>query len=312
MRALVSRSAGDGRVLELAEVPLPEPGPGQVRVRVRAAAVNPVDAATAAGALAAIGFHPPRDAWGLGWDLAGTVDALGPGTTGYAVGDEVIGVQHLLDVASGAHADYALLDSVQLAPAPSGVDPVSAATIPLNALTAEQALDRAGLAPGQTLLVTGAAGAVGAFAVELAVRRGLRVVALAGASDEDFVRGLGAEWFVPRGTEYLAAAVRALVPGGVDGAVDAAVLGGTTVLGAVRDRGVFVTLGAVPAVPLRGIDTGIVLVAADTERLAAVSRLAAAGGLTLRVAATYPLADAAKAYERLGAGGLRGRLVLVP
>ncbi|MGW0664332.1 alcohol dehydrogenase catalytic domain-containing protein [Streptodolium elevatio] len=320
MRALVSQSprtsaSGEGtHTLAVVELPLPVPGPGQVRVAVRAAAVNPVDLATANGVLAAGGLHPARDSVGLGWDVAGRVDALGAGVAAYSVGDEVIGLADLLDAVSGTHAEYVVLDTHQIAPAPLGVDPVAAATIPLNALTAEQALDNLALTPGQSVLVTGAAGGVGGFAVELAVRRGLRVAAVAAAADEALVRGFGAEWFVPRDVERLGAAVRALVPGGVDGALDAAVLGGAEVLGAVRNHGAYTTLGPASAIPLRGIRTSRTWIAADGERLAQLSQLAAAatGGLTLRVADTFALSDAEVAYGRLARGAVRGRLVLVP
>ncbi|NUU24424.1 MAG: NADP-dependent oxidoreductase, partial [Streptomycetaceae bacterium] len=182
MRALVSRFAPDGgHTLDIAELPVPEPGPGQVRVKVAAAAVNPVDVATARGLLAAGGLHPPREVLGLGWDVAGTIDAVGPElprvdtapTPAYAVGDAVIGLADLLDVDSATHAEYVVLDRHQIAPAPRGLDPVAAATLPLNAMTAYQLLTRAALTPGQTVLVTGAAGGVGGFAVELAARGGL-------------------------------------------------------------------------------------------------------------------------------------------
>lgn len=318
MRALVSRSLesadGAGSTVALVEVPLPVPGRGQVRVAVRAAAVNPVDLATAGGLLAAGGLHPVRDSVGLGWDVAGRIDAVGPEVGAFRVGDEVIGLADVLDVETGTHAEYVVLDAHQIAPAPPGVDPVEAATIPLNALTAEQALDHLALTAGQTLLVTGAAGGVGGFAVELAVRRGLRVAAVAGAADEGLVRGFGAEWFVPRDVARLGVAVRALIPGGADGALDAAVLGGAEVLGAVRNRGAYTTLGPVPAIPLRGIRTTTTWIAADGERLAELSRIVGGTphGLTLRVAETYALSDAAAAYQRLAEGGVRGRLVLMP
>lgn len=308
MRALVSQTGK----LDLVDVPTPTPGLGQIRVAVAAAAVNPVDLATARGALAAGGLHPPRDTLGLGWDAAGRVDALGPGVDAYALGDAVIGLADLLDAVTGAHAEYLVLDLHQVAPAPPGLDPVAAATLPLNALTAWQALDNLALPPGATVLVTGAAGGVGGYAVELAARRGLRVVGTAGAADEEVVRSFGAAWFVPRDVLRLGAAVRSLIPGGVDGAVDAAALGGAEVLGAVRSRGAYTTVGPIPAVPLRGIATSHTWITADAAQLAEVARLAATGDLTARVAATYPLHEAPRAYDQLAAGGLRGRLVLVP
>ncbi|MEU1424323.1 NADP-dependent oxidoreductase [Kitasatospora sp. NPDC005751] len=311
MRAVVVRSHAGPEALELVEVPVPEAGPGQVRVRVSAAGVNPVDAVTRSGALVAAGLMAPREVTGLGWDVAGTVDRVGPGVSGFGPGDPVIGLRDRLDVPLGTYAEYVVLDASALAPAPAGVPAVEAATLPLNGLTAAQALDLLGLPAGASLLVTGAAGAVGGFAVELAALRGLRVVALAGAADEALVRGLGAEWFVPRGTADPAAAVRALVPGGVDGALDAALLG-VVALGAVRNRGSFVTVSGGAPQGLRGIRVATVWIAADGPALAELSALAAAGRLTLRVAATHPLARAADAHRRLAGGGLRGRLVLVP
>ncbi len=312
MRAVVVRRFGGPEVLELIEVPAPEPGPGQVRVRVAAAAVNPVDAVTRAGVLAGAGLMGPRETVGIGWDVAGTVDRVGPGVSGFAPGDRVIGLRDRLDVPLGTHADAVVLDATALAPAPAGVSSEAAATLPLNGLTAVQALDLLDLPPGATLLITGAAGAVGGFAVQLAAGRGLRVIAVTGERDAVAVRALGAERVVPRGAADLAAEVRALVPGGVDGALDAALLG-VAALGAVRNRGAFVAVsaGAAP-VGLRGIRVAQVWVAADGAALAELSALAERGELTLRVADTLPLARAAAAHHRLAAGALRGRLVLVP
>ncbi|MFF2353769.1 alcohol dehydrogenase catalytic domain-containing protein [Kitasatospora sp. NPDC058115] len=312
MRAVVVRRFGGPEVLELVEVAVPEPGPGQVRVRVAAAAVNPVDAVTRSGVLTEAGLMAPRETVGIGWDVAGTVERLGPGVSGFAVGDEVIGLRDRLDVPLGSHADALVLDATALAPAPPGVPAVEAATLPLNGLTALQALDLLDLPAGATLLVTGAAGAVGGFAVQLAVRRGLRVVAVAGERDAALLRELGAEWYVPRDAPDPAAAVRALVPGGVDGALDAALLG-VTALGAVRNRGAFVAVAAGAAPPgLRGIRVAHVWVTADGTALAGLAALAARRELALRVADTLPLERAAAAHRRLAHGGLRGRLVLVP
>lgn len=137
------------------------------------------------------------------------------------------------------------------------------------------------------------------------------MVAAAGAEDESFVRAAGARWFVPRSAD-LAQDVRELVPGGVDGALDAAVLG-VRALGAVRNRGSFVSVvaGAAP-LPLRGITVAEQWVAADGTALAHLSSLAERGQLSLRVADTLPLDHAARAHEALATGGLRGRLVLTP
>jgi NADPH:quinone reductase len=312
MRAVVVRSYGGPEALEAVDVPVPDLGPGQVRIRVEAAAVNPVDAATRQGLMnvARPGVIGDRDHVGIGWDVAGTVDAVGPGVTSFGPGDRVIGLRDRLDQPLGTYAEQVVLDAADVAPAPGGVDSAAASTLPLNGLTAVQALDLLGLAAGQTILVTGAAGGLGGFGVELAAMRGLRVVAAAGEDDEKLVRELGAAAFVPRSAD-LAVAVRDLVPGGVDAAFDAAVLG-YPALDAVRAGGSFAAFVGPGPVPLRGIRVVPVNIRADGAALTGLSALAAAGKLTLRVAGTYPLADAAAAQERLQAGGVRGRLVLIP
>ncbi len=308
MRAVVARGYGGVEVLELVTVPLPEPGPGQVRVRVEAATVNPVDLVTRSGALVEAGLMTARECTGIGWDVAGIVDQVGVGAGEFVPGQRVVGMRDLLDVSVGAYAEYLVLDATAVAPAPPGVSAAAAATLPLNGLTALQSLDLLDLVAGDTLLVTGAAGAVGGFAVELAVRRGLGVIAQAGAADEDYVRGLGAEWVVGRDTSDLAGDVRRLVPGGVSGALDTAGLG-VRALAAVRTRGAYVTVvGGSAPLPLRGIRVHQQWISADGAALAEL----AAMDLTLRVADVLPLERAAEAHDRLAAGGIRGRLVLAP
>lgn len=311
MRAVVVRSFGGPEALEIEEAPVPGTGAGQVRIRVEAAGVNPVDVAVRTGLLVEAGLAERREVHGVGWDVAGVVEEVGAGVTGFAPGDRVIGLADRLDLPLGAYAEQIVLDAGAVASAPARATPAQAATLPLNGLTADQALDLAGLTEGQTLLVTGAAGGVGGYAVELAVTRGLRVVAVAGAGDEELVRSLGAEFFVPRDAE-LGSAVRELVPGGTHGAIDAAAIG-TAALTAVRNGGSLVAvLGGAAPVPLRGTRVSNVWIRADGARLAELARLADEGRLTLRVADAFPLAEAAAAHERLTAGGLRGRLVLLP
>jgi NADPH:quinone reductase-like Zn-dependent oxidoreductase len=222
----------------------------------------------------------------------------------------VIGLRDRLDLPLGTYAEQVVLDAADVAGAYAGSDSAALSTIPLNALTAIQALDILAPRAGQTVLVTGAAGGLGAFSVELAAMRGLRVIAAAGDDDEKLVRSLGAAEFIPRSAD-LAAAVRDLVPGGADAVFDAAVLG-YPALDAVRARGSFAAFIGAGPVPVRGIRVVPVNIHADGAALAGLSGLAAAGKLTLRVADAYPLADAARAHERLQAGGVRGRLVLVP
>jgi NADPH:quinone reductase len=311
MKAVVIHRFGGPEVLEVAELEAPEPMAGQVRIRVQAAAVNPVDVATRAGWLSDSGLAPTTGQIGIGWDLAGVVDEVGLGVEHFRTGDRVIAMRDLLSAPVGAQAEYVVLDTEAVAPAPHTVSPVEAATVPLNGLTAVQALDLLALGDGQWLLVTGAAGALGGFVLQLAALRGLRTVAVASAGDESLVRELGADVFVGR-SEDLRASVRRAVPGGVDGALDAAVIG-ISALDAVRDGGAFVAVaaGAAPP-PLRGTRVHNVWIRTDAPRLAELAALVDAGRLTPRVAAVQPLDTVAAAHERLAAGGLRGRIVLQP
>ncbi|TWD74813.1 NADPH:quinone reductase-like Zn-dependent oxidoreductase [Kribbella amoyensis] len=309
MRALVTRRPEGVDHLELVETDIPEPRPGQVRIKVAAATVNPVDLALAGGQLIQAGLTAARPQFGLGWDVAGTVDAAGPGAD-LLPGTPVIGLAAHLGQPLKTHAEFVVLDADAVAPAPAGLDLVAAATIPLNARTAQLAVDALDLEPGQTLLVTGAAGAVGGYAIELAKHRGLTVIANAGDEDEDLVRGLGADHFVPR-TADLPWAVRDVVPGGADGVVDGAVLG-ITAQEAVRDYGAHAHLVGPTPWALRGISVHHILAHADRRALTELVQLVEKDILSTRVATTYPLADAATAYERLAKGGVRGRLVLIP
>lgn len=310
MRALVVRQLTGFDAIELIDVPTPEPGPGQVRIRVAAAAINPVDLATAKGFLTERSLSAPRPQFGLGWDVAGTVDAVGEGVS-LTVGTPVIGLADLLGRPLKTHAEHVVLDADAVAVAPRDLDPAPASTFALNALTALQAIDTLDLAERSTLLVTGAAGGVGGYAVELGRHRGLRVVGVAGDDDEELVRSQGADFFVPRSAD-LATTVRELVPGGVDGLIDAAVIG-IGAQEAVRNGGAHAHVVA-PALPwtLRGISVHQIFASANAKELGELVALVEAGVISTRVAETYALADARQAYEHLAKGGVRGRLVLVP
>jgi NADPH:quinone reductase-like Zn-dependent oxidoreductase len=310
MRAAVVREFGGPEVLQVIEVPTPEPGPDEVLVAVAGATVAFADVMVRTGMNVQYGATGPRGQFGLGADVAGTVAAVGSAVTRFQVGQAVLGTQERLDRALGTQAEYVLLEEWELAPAPDGVDLVQLATVGLNGTTADQALDVLDLAPGQWLLVTGAAGGVGLLATELARLRGLRVLAHAGAADEDTVRAAGAELFVPRG-EDLVATVRRLVPGGVHGALDAANLAAGAA-DAVRHGGAFVSLLNSAPMARRQVRMTNLAWHTDAERLAKLAGYAAAGVISLRVARTRSLAEIAQAHADLAAGGLRGRVVLVP
>lgn len=307
MQAVTVSTFGGPDVLRVADVAVPEPGPGQVRVKMHAAAVHPVDLAIRAGAFAELLPGQPR--YVLGWDVAGTVDAVGAEVTAFHPGDAVVGVSVWFRSLAGTQAEFVVLDAAGVAAAPDGASWVEAATLPLNALAAVQALN---LMPQGTrsVAIAGAAGAVGTFAAELAAHRGQSVYAVASAQDETFVRGLSAV-FVPRSADP-AGAIRAAADGPVDAVLDTAGIGGAA-LGAVRDGGTFVTTIPPTAPPAeRDIRVAAVQVEANGGQLAELVALAEQGKLTLRVAQTYPLQDVALAHARLEKGGVRGRLVLAP
>lgn len=307
MRAAVVRKVGGPEAVEVLEVPLPEPGPFQVRIKVAAAALNPADAAVWAGVF---GTLEGMEHAGLGLDAAGTIDAVGLGVL-LEVGTPVIAFDSGALRPTKAQAEYLVVPLNAVAVAPEGMDLTLAATIPLNAMTAAQALDHLPLRPRDTLLVTGAGGAVGGYAVELARTRGVRVVAQGRPEDEEFLRGHGATWFVSR-EEELSEAVRRFVPEGVDGVLDAAALG-EPALAAVRDGGIFVSVRVdVLPQPRRGVVVRHTSASPEVARLAYLSALAEVGLLTPRVGRIYPLAEAAEAHAQLTRGGLRGRIVLVP
>ncbi|MFI5697099.1 NADP-dependent oxidoreductase [Kribbella sp. NPDC051586] len=306
MRALVARRLDGPDAIELIETDVPEPAAGQLRIKVAAAAVNPVDLAVSAGLAVEFGLTAAREQFGLGWDVAGTVDAVGPDTE--APAETVVGVADLLGRSLKAHAEYVVLDVDAVVRAPEGLDLAKAATFGLNGLTALQAVRSL---QGQTVFVTGAAGGVGGYTVELAKHRGLTVIASAGARDEELVRRLGADHFVDR-NEDLAAAVRRIVPAGVDGVVDAAVVG-IGAQEAVRNGGRHIHVQPGPRPPhLRGITVEQLFIHTNRADLEELVGLVEAGVLSTRVADTYGLDEAAIAYKRVAAGGVRGRVVLVP
>ncbi len=312
MRAVTFSRFGGPEVLEVAELPEPQPGPGEVRIRVAAATVNPTDISFRTGRQAAqltgTGVQPP---YIPGMELAGVVDAVGEGTDWHA-GDRVMAIVNPRRPGGGAQAALVVVPAASVARVPEGTSLEAAATLPMNGLTVRLALDRLALRPGQTLGVTGAAGAVGGYAVELGVSDGLRVIAVAGPQDKALVKGFGAETVVPRGT----AAIRGLydaAPGGVDGLIDAAVLD-AAVLPAIRDGGKLATVRGFAGPSERDIAIEPVRVTSylhNHDALDRLGHLVAEGRLTLRVAETFPPERAAEAQRRMDAGGIRGRLVIV-
>lgn len=312
MRAVTFSRFGGPEVMEVAELPEPAPGPGEVRIRVAAATVNPTDIGFRTGRqtaqqLAELGVHPP---YVPGMELAGVVDAAGDGA-GWQPGERVMAIVSPRRPDGGAQAELVVVPAASVARVPEGTSLEAAATLPMNGLTVRLALDLLDLKPGQTLGVTGAAGAVGGYAVELGVSEGLRVIAVAAPKDEALVKGFGAEVVVPRGDDWIRG-VREAAPGGVDGLIDAAVLD-AAVLPAIRDGGRLATVRGWAGPTERDITVMPVLVAKYLQNQEALDRLGQMvgdGKLTLRVAETFPPERAAEAQARLDAGGVRGRLLI--
>ena len=309
MRAAGVREFGGPEALRIVDVPDEPLGPGEVRLRVAAATVNPTDTYSRSGAYADRDpvKQPP---WVPGMDVAGLVAEVGDGVEHLAVGDEAMGIV----LPSGAHGGYRenlVLPGDSVVRVPDGADLVAASTLPMNALTARLALDLLALRPGQVLAVTGAAGAFGGYVVQLAKADGLTVVADAAESDEDLVRGLGADVVVRRGND-VAARVWQHVPDGVDGLADGSVQD-ALVLPAVRDGGAVATVRGYRGDGQRGLrvhPTLVRRVARDRAALDRLRRQVEEGVLTLRVARTLPAEEAAEAHRLLERGGVRGRLVL--
>lgn len=295
MRAITVRKAGGPEVLTEVEVPRPEPGPVEILVRVHAAGVNPVDWKSRARgqALATPAPYVP------GFDVSGTVEAVGPGVRMYRPGDEVFGMP-LFPKPAGAYAEYVVAPPRHFARKPSGLDHVTAAGLPLAGLTAWQSLvDLANVQPGQRVLVHAAAGGVGHLAVQTAKARGAHVIGTASAAKHDFVRGLGADEVIDYRTVDFTTAT-----GDLDVVLDP--IGGDygpRSRALLRHGGVYISLTS-PA------DEYFLLVEPDHAGMRALVDLVEKNLLTVTLDSVFPLAHAAKAHEHGETGSSTGKIVL--
>lgn len=299
---------GGPDVITFEEIARPVPGPGDVLVRVHAAGVGPWDGWIRAGK----SVLPQPLPLTLGSDLAGTVEAIGAGVTGFRPGDEIFGVTN--PRFTGAYADHAVAASDMIAPKPHAASFVEAAALPVVAVTAWQMLfEEAHVVAGRTVLVHGAGGSVGAQAVQMARDAGARVLATAGKDDLDYVRGLGADEVVDfRATRFED------VTGPVDVVID--LVGGDTQarsFSVLKPGGVLVSAVSRPdaqQAARRGVRATFLLVGVTTAHLVRVADMIAAGQLTTRVGAVLPLAGARTAHEMLEGMRARppGKIVLRP
>ena len=313
MKVIGLKKFGGPEVLEVIDLPEPHPGPGQVRVRVHAATVNPSDVAVRAsgyqGRMADLPLpHIP------GWDAAGVVDAIGSGTDGrLTLGERVLAITNAMSANKGAYQQQLIVPAASVVRAPRNLDFPTASALLMNALTARLGLDGMALQRGRTLAVTGSAGALGGFVIQLAKADGLRVIAdvSEAPADRELVKRLGADELVTRGPGFTER-VRALVPNGVDGLFDTAPLNGAAVP-AIADNGMLVTVRGWNEQVERGVRVFPVFVGTaitDTAKLERLRDLAEAGVLTPRVAKVLPASQAAEAHRILEKGGVRGRIVL--
>jgi len=295
---------GPPSVISSDDLPRPEPGAGQLLVRVKAAGVGPWDALTREGK---IQLQPLPLI--LGAELSGIVEAIGPEVSGSDVGDEVYGATN--EQFTGAYAEYAVPQARRIAQKPKTLNFVEAASAPVVTVTAWQMLfDYARVTRGQTALVLGAAGNVGAYAVQLASQAGLHVIAIAGTANREYLTKLGAERVVDYKTERFEESLS-----GVDVVIDT--VGGETQQRSLRvlKRG-GILVSAVSAVPeplteRYGVRAAYFIVDVTTARLNKISELFDTGKLVTAVGTVLPLEQASLAHEMLGgAPHKHGKIVL--
>jgi NADPH:quinone reductase-like Zn-dependent oxidoreductase len=302
MKAVRIHAFGGPEVVRVEETQRPEPGKGELLIRVGAAAVNPADWMVRQGILQWLLNHTlPLT---LGCDVAGTVEKPGPGVEGFSVGDEVYGFIHLSRM--GAFAEFATVKVEEVAQKPKTLDVVHAASVPVAALTAWQALfDTAGLEKGQTILVHAAAGGVGSMAVQLAKWKGAWVIGTASEKNKEYLVALGADEVIDYRKTPFETAVK-----DVDVVLDT--LGGETQAKSfqVLKPGGFLVSLASPPPEDRGVRAAMLHVKVNGKRLEEVAELVDDGVLKTLVETVSPLEDAGQGISLSETGRTRGKIVL--
>ncbi|MBD9727330.1 NADP-dependent oxidoreductase [Streptomyces caniscabiei] len=286
------------------EVDTPRPGVGELLVKVAAASLNGIDIATAAGYTQAFMEH--RFPLVLGQDFAGTVEALGEGVDGLAVGDAVFGLVLKPYLGAGSLAQYVTVPAGHgVARIPAGVTAEDAGALGVAGLTAVVCLDAVALAEGETVLISGAGGGVGALAVQLAAARGAKVIATARpGAQTDFVTGLtGTEIHVVDFTADLEGQVRAITPEGVDTVLHLAG-DGPALAALLRPGGQLASATGLSQDDVKGHDVTVhtIMAAPGPKTLTSLAEQVASGALRVPVTATYPLERATEAFAAFGAG----------
>jgi len=311
MRAVAFFEFGAPDVLQVIERPMPSARLGEVVVKIVATTVNPTDIMMRDGRQTHLmtELTPP---YIPGMEFSGFVHAAGEGVT-LTVGTRVIGVVNPRRPDGGAHAEYIRVPAASVAPIIDNVDIVGAATVPMNALTANLALAMLGLSAKQIVLITGGAGMLGGSAIQLAHHAGLHVLTIGRDDEVDMLRALGADVILPR-NGGLIEALRIEAPQGVDGMIDGALIG-NSISHAIRDGGTAVSLRMSHPIDDRRLKTPYVSVIDGMERqdlLVVIAKLINSGALVPRIApqGVMPFADAVAAHKRTEETDFRGRIVL--
>jgi len=311
MRALHVPAAGAQP--EVGDISTPTATEGSVLMRVKAAGLNPIDNGIASGMLA--GMMPHEYPVVIGRDAAGVVEAVGEGVEGIAVGDEVAG--HVLlvpPIQAGTIAEYAVLPAAAVVPKPAELDFVTAAAIPLAGAAAAQAVEAVDAQSGQTVLVNGAGGGAGSFAVQLLAARGVTVIATGTAEKADRLRKLGAATVIDRAAGSVVEQVRTAYPDGVDAVVNLTGMAPADVpAGAVRRGGKVASTTALPdeqTLAAEGLTAQQIMATPVREVVAPLFAQAAAGKLQVSVAQVLPFEQAAAGLATIAAGQANGKLVV--
>jgi NADPH:quinone reductase-like Zn-dependent oxidoreductase len=306
MKAVRIHEYGGPEVLKYEDAPRPQPAAGEVLIRVHAAGVNPVDRGVRSG------FLKERIKYALpmipGWDVSGVVEAVGPGVARLKAGDAVYSRP---DIArDGSYAEYIVVKESEVALKPKSIDYVTAAAVPLAALTAWQALfDNAKLEAGQTILIHGAAGGVGCFAVQFAKLKGARVIGTASQRNHEFLRSLGADQVIDYNTTKFEDVVH-----DADVVLD-------TITGDTADRsyqvlkkgGIYVSILAPPSqekAAAHGVRIGHTFVQPNVAQLDEIAKLIDSGKLKVVIEKVFPLAEARAAQDLNATKHTRGKIVL--
>lgn len=303
MKAARIHRFGSPDVIEIEDIPLPRPATGEVLVRVAAAGVGPWDAVIREGK-SKVSPAPPLT---LGSDLSGVVEAVGAGVSQFKSGDEVYGVTNSQFV--GANAQFAVASAEMIAPKPQWLSSLEAASVPVVAVTAWQMLfEHAHPEPGQRVMILGAAGNVGGYAVQFAENAGLNVIAVVGSKDVDHVRSLGATDVIDYRLADHADAARS-----VDVVIDT--VGGETrdrAFGVLKPGGILVTVVSSEFVsPRSDVRSTFFYAEVTTARLSAISGVLEGGKVIAQVGSVVPLEQARTAHEMLaGAPHRRGKIML--